>query len=70
MKKYIIQKIKDLIELKSLDWAHNYVVSKNPELQDSPKGKVEIESANHRMAAIEKEIEFLNALLKSESKAA
>ena len=68
MKKYIIVKIKEMIEAKNLEWAQNYVAQKFQATLTSPEAKKQAESAKHNMDTIQSTLGFLKALLKDETK--
>jgi hypothetical protein len=68
MKKYIVNRIKDNIEEKKQEWARNYVAKQFQLTLTSVEAKKQVESANHNMKMIESTIEFLKALLKTETK--
>jgi hypothetical protein len=67
MKKYIITNIKQKIEDKKAEWAHNYVSMKYQETLGTPDADKQVESAKHNMGIIESTIKFLEDLLKKES---
>lgn len=69
MKKYIIQRIKDLIEENSYNWAKNYTAMKWQERLDKPEAKKQVESAKFNMKSLEEQNDFLKKLLKDETKA-
>lgn len=68
MKKYIIKRIKEKIELNGRDYADNYIAKKAQEQLTSPEAKVQVDSAEHNMNEIESRIKFLKELLKNEEK--
>lgn len=68
LKKYIVSKLKDSIELLKSDWAQNYIAKKYNEGKEDPEAQKQIAAADHGMKAIEEKVEFLAKLLKAESK--
>lgn len=70
MNKYITQRIENAIEENSYNWAKNYVAKKWQSQFDTADAMKQIESADHNMAELERQNEFLTKLLKDETKAA
>lgn len=68
MKKYIIKRIKEKIELNGKDYADNYIAKIANEQLTTPEAKVQVDSAEHNMNEIKTRIDFLKELLKNEEK--
>lgn len=68
MKKHIIIRLKEKLELKQREWADNYISKLFNEVTDTKEAKVNVDKAVHNMSVIEKDIEWLKATLKHESK--
>lgn len=68
MKRFIVKRIKEKIDLNGQDYADAYVALKAYEGLDTPDAKKTVDTANHTMKTIEERLVFLRKLLKEESK--
>ncbi len=68
MNKYIVSKIKEMIESSRIDWAKNFIVKDYQSQFDTPEAKKEVAAATHNMSEIEKKTAWLEKYLKTKTK--
>lgn len=66
MKKQILKRIKEKIDLIEIDWADAYIAKQFQSSIDSPLGRKEVDAADHKMKECDEKLVFLKRLLKSE----
>ena len=68
MKKYIVKRIKDKIELNGQDYADAYIANIAFSGKDTAEAKKNVEASKLAMKTIEERLVFLKDLLKKEEK--